>query len=145
MLARLQIFPDDTSPSYACVNVDTAALRVKIAICPWFRGYKSTSECMRGMLWDPRSTLLLWLITRREVQNVGRGYQTWERDLARRAWGVYIQTHVTCLLKPRAYLDSHTGPPGHRRTFTDNEQRHRTLQSKPYDVFYWTKIVWHWL
>ena len=34
---------NDTSLSYACINVDTAALQIESAICPRFRGFKSTS------------------------------------------------------------------------------------------------------
>ena len=45
--------------THASINVDTVALQIESTICPWFRGCKSTSECMRRRLGAPRKSLLL--------------------------------------------------------------------------------------
>ena len=122
---------DDTSLSYVCINVDSAALQIESAIYPWFRGFKSTSECMRGRLRDPLEPLLLSVkILIEKCDMWGVVSDTRKRFGTSRVRRLNIQKHVTCSLKPRAYLDSHS-PPGHRPTFTVNEHCHRSLQSKP--------------
>ena len=73
MLARLQSFPDNTSLSYASVNVDTAALQIESGICPQFRGYKTTSEYMRRRLTNPRGALLLSVKHSKRSAKHGRG------------------------------------------------------------------------
>ena len=84
MFVRLQSFPDDTSLSYAYVNVDTAALQIESAICPRFRTCNSTSECMRGRLGDPRELRLLSVNIAIEKCDILGEYQTRERSGASR-------------------------------------------------------------
>ena len=87
----MQSFPYDTLLSYACANVDTGALQIESAICPRFRGYKSTNECMRGSLGASREQLLL--LVNISIEKCGMWGDVRHGEgvyrLAHRAWGVY--------------------------------------------------------
>ena len=69
----------------ASINIDTAALQIESAICLQFRGFKSTSECMRVRPEAPHRSLLLSVNHSVEKCDMWGEYQTRERDLAGRA------------------------------------------------------------